>query len=154
MKMPDRGVSVLINYVMVLGIVALLSTGLFISTNDLVEGQHERAIRTQLDVVGNHVASDLETVGRLAESVEGNGSVRLTSELPDRVAGSEYWVNITRIDDTRYRITLTTHDPKVSVQVVARSQTPISSTTVKGGSIAFECGDGGCADEPVEVTDD
>lgn len=149
--MSERAVSIVVNYAMILAILTLLSTGLVVTTNSFVEDQQERAIRSQLHVVGNHLAADLVTVDQLARTVDDSGTVRLTSDFPGRVAGSEYRITISHVEEDTYRITLTSTDPTESVQVEVRSQTAIESGTVRGGTVSYEV-DGGSG-EPVEVAD-
>lgn len=128
-----RGVTSILNYALLLVIVTLLVTGLLVGVSQVVESQHERAIRSQLDTVGNHVAADVGTANRLVESVGGD-RVRLRTRLPDTVGGSHYRIGTTNAGGDRYRIVLRSSDPVVRTTVVVRSPVPLTGN-VSGGDV-------------------
>lgn len=132
----ERAVSAVFGYVLALGIVTLLIGGLFIAAGDFVESQHDRAIRSELEVVGNRLAADVAAVDRLALAAESNGEVQLRIELPPRVAGEPYQI---QIDDSVaqevHLLTLTASQPAVTVEVRVRTETPMASGTINGGDV-------------------
>jgi hypothetical protein len=131
----ERGVTVPINYLLLVGIVALLSAGLLASTSTFVETQQERAIESELQVIGNRMASDIGGVDRLAGTVEVPGSVEAEIDLPMQVAGSAYRIGIESVGGDRYRIILTSVEPDVSVSVPVRSRTVINAGGLDGGDL-------------------
>lgn len=132
--MRNRAVSTMLGYVLALGIAAVLVSGLFTGMTGFVDDQRETAVRSELDVVGNRIASDLGVAGRLASGVE-TGYVGLTTNVPDRVAGVRYRVDIERLRPHRYRLVLYTDDPAVRVTVRVRTAVPVAEGTVRGGDL-------------------
>lgn len=133
--MGDRAVSSVVTYLMVLGIVTVLTTGLFVSMSGFVVTQQEGAIRSELEVVGNQFAADLAAADRLALTAGPAGTVQVTSDLPDRVAGTTYEIEIVERADGLYAIVLRSHDPAVTVTVLVRTRTPVETGTVDGGDL-------------------
>lgn len=133
----DRGVTVPINYLLLIGVMVLLSTGLLVSTSSYVEGQQERATGAEFRMIGNQVASDLAATDRLARTVEAPGGVETRIDLPGQVAGTAYRIEITSDDDDddRYLVTLRSTAPDVSVSVPVRSQTDIATGGLDGDDL-------------------
>lgn len=132
----DRGLTTLLTYVLALLVVALLTTGVFFGVSAVVEDQHEDALHSSMEVVGNRLASDLRTADRLAEAPGNDGTVRLTSNLPSQLAGSQYTVTITNLTASdRYRIVVKSVDPDITVTVTLRSDTPIKEGTFYGDTL-------------------
>lgn len=152
--MTDRGVSAVVNYVLVLGIVTLLGTGLFVAATDYVQGQQSAAIRAEFLDVGNDLASELSDAERLARSTDGDGQVEVTADLPAHVAGSSYRITVQRTAADRYDLVLHSTDPSVSVTVPFRSTAPVTEGTVEGGPVVVsaEVSDGTVTS--IEVNDD
>lgn len=135
--MTDRGVSAVLGYVLTLGIVALLISGLFFAAGNFVENEHERAVRSELEVVGNRVAADIAAVDRLALAAGSSGDAELLTDLPPRVAGKSYTIAVSQVPDTDtvYFVNLTAHDLAVEVEVRVKSNTPMVERTVSGGDV-------------------
>lgn len=135
--MDDRAVSAVLGYVMVLGIVTLLISGLFLATGNFVESQHERAVRSEFEVVGNRVAADIAAVDRLALAAGSNGQAELVTDLPVRAAGKSYDISISTVpsESNVYFVNLTAHNLDVEVEVRVKSKTPLVDTTVSGGDV-------------------
>lgn len=129
--MADRAVSAVVNYVTVLLIVSLLGSGLFITATDYVQAQQSAAIRAQFEDVGNDLAADLEHADRLTNATDGDATVNLRSDLPDRVAGSTYRITI-RDSGT---LVLESAEPDVTVVVPFRTSATVTETTVNGGPL-------------------
>ncbi|MFB6085136.1 MAG: hypothetical protein ABEJ94_12920 [Halorientalis sp.] len=131
----DRGVSTTLNYVLGLSIAFVLVTGLLLAGGTFVENQRERSIRTELEVLGEQVSADVEMAGRLVATTTRNESVRVSRDLPPRVAGIGYQISIEGGTDPR--VVLRTFDPEITVTVPVKTSVPIESSTVSGGSIAI-----------------
>lgn len=131
----ERGVTVPINYLLLIGIMTLLATGLLVSTSSFVQDQQERTIRAEFQVIGNRMATDLAAVDRLAQSVDSTGSVRTEIDLPGQVAGSAYRIDITPSGTHRYLITLTSTEPDVTVSVPVRLQTDVKADALDGDDL-------------------
>ncbi|MGM0398034.1 MAG: DUF7266 family protein [Halobacteriota archaeon] len=135
--MTDRGVSAVVNYVLVLGIVTLLGTGLFVAATDYVQGQQSTAIRAEFLDVGNELAGELSDTERVARSADGDGRVVATADLPERVAGSPYRITIQPTAADRGELVLQSSDPAVTVTVPFSSRTSVAETTVEGGPVVI-----------------
>lgn len=135
----SRAVTVPTDYVLLVGITALLASGLLAGTAGFVGDQQERAVRSGFEVVGNELASELATADRLADSLGDEGRVRMGSDLPESVAGTTYLVsfdNRTGADGPyTYDLVLTSTDPAVTVRVPVRTHRPVATDTLDGGAI-------------------
>lgn len=125
----DRGVSTVVSYVLVLGIVTVLLSTLTAGFAPVVETQQDDAVRSTLEVVANDVAGDVEAADRLAARAGPNGTVELRTRLPDRVGGSRYEILIDD-DGGDHEITVRTRDRSVGVTVRLRTQTDIDADAV------------------------
>lgn len=136
--MDNRGVSAVLGYVLTLGIVTLLVSGLFFAAGNFVENQHDRAIRSEFEVIGNRVAADVAAMDRLALAAGATGTAELRTELPPLAAGKAYEISISQVNGTNtvYHIDLrTTAQSTTEVEVRVKSQTPLVNSTVTGGDI-------------------
>jgi hypothetical protein len=132
----DRAVTVTLNYVLVLSITATLVAGLLFAGGTFVEDQRERVIEDELNVVGNHIAGDVEQVDRM---------VRASSGTPDRaevnqtfqrtVSGTTYSVELQSNPD---QMVLTANSPEVTVTVAVTVQTDIQESSAFGGDTSVQ----------------
>lgn len=136
----DRAVSATLGYVMVIGITTILISGLFIAAGGFVESQHERAIRAELEVIGNRLAADIAAVDRLALAAGANGATELEVNLPPRTARKSYNIEISQVAGmaNTYHLNLSTSNPDVFVEVRVRTKTTLVSATVSGGDVVIE----------------
>jgi hypothetical protein len=134
----SRGQSTSLEYVLVVGITTLLVIGLVFSAGGYVEDQRERAIRTELEVLGQQVAADVAAGDRLVR--EGVTDFNLSRNLPETVAGVTYTVAI-EVDDPGNApsrdtfVRLTTSDPDVTVDVDMALETDVAEGSVDGREI-------------------
>lgn len=128
----DRGVSTVVGYVLNLGIATILITGLLITGASVVTDQRERAVRAELDVIGNRLAADLETADRLLRA--GEGEVTIRSSLPETVAGKQYQVTILATGDA-VTLELETSSPSITRTVSVGNTSTIETGTVDGGEV-------------------
>ena len=131
----DRGVSTVVGYVLNIGIATILITGLLISGASLVSDQRERTVRTELDVLGNRLAADLETADRLHRI--GDGEVTVRTALPEQVAGKAYRIDVLTSDGT-VELRLETRDSSVTRTVPVRNTSGVKSGTVDGGDLVID----------------
>lgn len=134
----DRAVSSQVSYVLTIAIVAaLLSTVTFVMS-DVVTDQRENATEAELTVVGERLSAQLNAADDLA--LRGSPStLRISTNLPDRVAGSGYVVELRASE-----IELRTTDPDVTVTINHRTTTPVAGATVNGDpdvTIVLDSGD-------------
>ncbi|WP_311170737.1 DUF7266 family protein [Halobellus ordinarius] len=140
--MTDRAVSTAMGYALVLGIVTLLTTGLVMGFAPLVTGQQADATHSTLEVLGNDLAGDVESVDHLAAAAGSDGTVVLRSRLPERVGGSGYHIEIDEANETdgnqRYEIRLRSTDPETIATVGFRTQIEVdddATGTLDGGPL-------------------
>lgn len=133
--MTDRGLSTVLNYVLMLTVVSLLISGLVFGVGNTVENRQQEALGEELDVVAQRLAADLATADRLAVETDGGGTVELTADLPRRAVGSRYEIEIADEGDDRYRITLRSHEPEMSAEAYVRTTTPVEAGAVDGGNV-------------------
>lgn len=147
--MTDRAVSTAVSYALILGIVALLLSGVTMGFAPLVMSQQADATHSTFAVIGNDVAGDIASADRLAVSASANGTVVLRTRLPDRVGGSRYSIDIAEQNETndeqRYDITLKSVDHETSATVGLRTQTAIDTDEIDrltGGTVEIVLKDG------------
>lgn len=144
--MNDRGVSTSVSYVLVLGIVALLTSGLVVGFAPIVTDQQHDTVHSTLEVFGNDIAGDIDSADRLATKAGDNGTVELRTRLPDRVGGSTYEIElVNRTEETGgtdydYDIELRSDDPDTTVRVRVRSRRPLEGEpeVLDGGNLKIE----------------
>ena len=129
----DRGVSSTLGYVLTLSISVILISGLLFSVGTFVTGQNERVTESELAVLGQRLAADIEAADRLAEAADGDARVVVTSRLPRRVAGRPYRVAIN--ESGADELVLSTIDPDVSVTVRVVTDYSLANATVGGGTV-------------------
>lgn len=136
--MDSRALSPVLGYVLMLGIVTLLITGLFYSAGNYVENQHDRAIRSEFEVVGNRIAADIAAVDRLVLASGGDGEMELLVELPPRAAGKTYQIETSDApaDNVSY-VNLSTTEGALgqAVEVRVKTATALAEGTVPGGDV-------------------
>lgn len=137
----DRAVSTTVSYALNLSVATILMTSLLVASAGFVDDQRERAIRTELPVLGGQLADDVSTADRLANT-PGTDSVVITSDLPQEVAGRTY--EITVRGGTDPHLLLSTTDPTVVVGVNltllegSPASIPAGETSLSGGTVEIE----------------
>lgn len=130
-----RGASITLNYVLAIGIVTLLITGLVTAAAGNLDGQRQQATRAQLDAIGNTLASELASADRLSRR---GAAVTFTSDQPKTVVGGGYDVTLSTGSDctdpgvdTCLRLDSQAQD--VSVVVPVGNESPVSLTRLDSG---------------------
>lgn len=140
----DRGVSAIVSYALVLGIVALLTTALFVGFAPFVTNQQHDSVHATLEVLGNDIAGDVDSVDRLASHAGNDATIDLQTNLPDRAGGATYTIEFKNETDPDrslrydYAIELRSTDPDTMARVSVRTQRPIQvePRVLDGGTIA------------------
>ena len=130
-----RGLSTALGYVLTLGITVILVSGLLVAGGNFVDDQREEVVRTELEIVGEQVATHVNAADRLNESGVGETNVTIEQRFPPSVVGSAYRINLEE-DDQRLR--LKTTNPSVEVTVPLASTTTIADSSASGGQIVVE----------------
>ncbi|SFL08228.1 hypothetical protein SAMN04487950_2345 [Halogranum rubrum] len=131
----DRAVSVGLNYVLTLGISAILISGLLLGLSGLLESQQEQTIRTELEVIGEQFAGDLGAADRLVLASDGAPTVELQPSLPQTVTGLSYTLEVVVPPSDSPYLRLSTERPDVTVRV------PFTLPTLPGSSPADRLAD-------------
>ncbi|WP_158057455.1 DUF7266 family protein [Halorussus halophilus] len=143
----DRGVSITVGYALNLVVATLLIAGVLSATGGMVEDRRDSAIRTELSVLGERVASDLMAADRLA-SVGGTTAVAVETTLPRKVAATSYEIEIRT---SPAEIVLRSSNPEVTVTVEFHHETAVQATTVRGGDLRVVL-NSGASPNRLEVT--
>lgn len=140
----DRAVSTTVGYVITLGITSLLVTGLLIGGGGFVQDQREKTIRDEMEVIGQQLAADIAAADRLAGAGGSSPTVSIDRELPDKVTGRTYTVDVddTASGESTVTLTLTTEDPEVSVEVSVYVRTDVADRQLQGGDVVVELNGG------------
>jgi hypothetical protein len=142
--MRDRAVSVTLGYVLALAISTLLVTGLVVAGGGFVEDQREQVIQQELNVIGQHLASNLEKADRLASSGSGSSTVvAINQTFSSQVTGTTYNVGLVEADPTAgepAQIELSSARPEVSttVNVTTLQATVDGDSATNGGAISVQ----------------
>jgi len=131
-----RAQSTSLDYTLSLAIAALLVTGLVTAASGFVADSREQVVRTELEVVGEHVANELVAADRLARAGAETNTLTVSKPLPARVAGAGYSIE-TNTDGSTQWVNLTASDPDVTVSVRVRTATPIAETAIAGGTVTI-----------------
>lgn len=134
----DRGVSTILGYTLNLAVATILVTGLLASAGGYVENQQERAIRSELEVIGSRTVGELGAADRLARS-GADASVSITVSTPTRTTGVSYTIGVNESGNDL--VTLETSNPDVFVQVPFRVDLPVEAGSVSGGTFVVRYDD-------------
>lgn len=112
----------------------LLISGLVAAAGTYVEDQREQVIRSELQVIGEQVSADLAAIDRLAQTW-GTESVVVSRELPERVAGNTYVLEVIDAGTGDPHLELRTTNPDVTVKVDLGVKTEILPGSAGGGDV-------------------
>jgi len=131
----SRGQSIALDYTLGLGVGFLLITGLVVAGGNYVTDQRDRAQQTELRVVGQQLAADIEAADRLAASTT-SGDVRIERSLPSTVARSTYSIEVVADEDPW--LVLSSHSAPVEVRIELTNRTALVPTTINGGLVVVD----------------
>lgn len=147
-----RAASVTVSHVLTIAITTVLVSTLLVGSADLLADQRERAVREELNAVGQRVSLELSRTGTLAATGT-DGSASLSVAHPPSVVDAGYTIRLT--DDPEQCsaapppcLVLSTTDPAVTVTVPVRVGGPdgpaLSATDseVTGGRFRIVVGGG------------
>jgi len=132
----DRGVTVTLNYILVLSITAVLVSGLLVAGGTFIEDQRERVIEDELNVIGSHIAGDVEQVDRMVRA--GGGTVdraEINQSFQRTLSGTTYNV---RLEPNPDRVVLASNSPGVTVSVNVTVRTDIEASFAVGGDTSVQ----------------
>lgn len=137
MTRSTRALSTALGYVLTLGITAILVSGLIIAGGGFVEEQRERAIETELEVVGQQLASQLAAADRLNQSAEGaltDRNISITQPLPSDTAGSSYSITL----EERAEPVLRLETADISTEITLTNTTAMGQSQATSGTVVVE----------------
>lgn len=153
----ERATSITVNYTLSLVVLTVLLSGLMLASSNYLESQQEQMVKSELEVLGNRLASDLNAADRLASKAAGEPSddVRIQTWIPAETAGASYHFELSSSPaGDAYLVTIAVRSPEVSVgvEVSLKTRHPIAggSSEFSGGEYVVELDP--AADE-LEVTD-
>lgn len=130
--MTTRAVSTTLSYVLTLSITVLLISGLFIAAGNFVENERERVVRSELQVIGQRLASAVESADRLASAASG-GDATVDESVPATVGGIPYTVTVETGGTDR--LVLESHQPDVTVTVTVVTDATLNESSISGGNV-------------------
>ena len=125
-----------LGYVLTLGITAILVSGLLIAGGSFVEEQRDRAIETELTVVGEQLATHLNAADRLNQSADGDRTISIKQPFPSSTAGSSY--SITLVEQKQPVLRLETAQSDIAVEVEVTNTTAMGQSNAPGGTVVVE----------------
>lgn len=128
----DRGVSTSLGYVLNLAVAAILVSTLLFAAGTMVDDQRDRAVDTELRVVGERVAADIAAADRLARASDG-GTVRYVVEAPPSVAGRTYDIEVNESGNDL--VVLDADRSGVSVAIEYHADLHVNATTATSGEL-------------------
>lgn len=149
--MRDRGTSTTLGYVLTLSIATILVGGLIVTGSTFVKDHREQVIRQELQVIGEHVASNIDQVDRYVRAADTVTTANVTQSLPADVTGSSYTIKL--VDGSGDpRLHLNSTRPQVSVDVNVTTLTDVdTSSSANGGDVVVFYD---ASDDEIEVTND
>lgn len=136
LRSERRAVSTPVSYVLTLGIMTLLITGVIIAAGGVLDGQNRATVQDELEVVGQQLAGDISAADRLVRAGGASSTVHVSHDFPDRVTGQDYTVEI--VAGKPVAITLSTDEPEVVVTVKVWVEKPVFGTTFNGGPVTID----------------
>lgn len=136
--MNDRAVSSTLNYVLSLSIATLLVTGLLVAGGTFVEDRQKGVIRSELSVIGQQVASDINRADRLLTAGRGDTRVVVNQSFPKRITGSGYDIHLNTgdpLDPGDDTLALVSQDPEVRVVIHVRTEQRLVESYADSGVV-------------------
>lgn len=132
--MSERAVSTAFNYTLILGISTILIVGLLTAGGNFVDAQRDSVVDSELEVIGERLASDIAMADRLVQAGNADQTLNLTAELPSSVSGSSYSIDIVT-EDGNASVELTSPSLDRTVTAKVANTTALEPTSVSGGSV-------------------
>lgn len=135
LRQDHRSVAVTVNYVIVVAISAILVAGLLVTGGSFVEDQRDDTVETELTVIGNHIAGNIEQVDRYVAASEGTPEAAYVNQsLPQAATGSSYTVTLSENPD---QVVLVSARPEEVVRINVSAATTLDETrSANGGAIS------------------
>lgn len=134
--MSDRGVSVTLDYIMMLMIATVLLAGVVSVSGFLIDQQVDRGIEDEMTATGEKLAADVQSVEQLVNaSNTSETTVQLEVDLPNHVSGERYRISY---NESTGEFTLATSSPDIDVQIPVQSDRLVSTEdAISGGEVVI-----------------
>jgi PKD repeat protein len=119
----DRAVATTVNYVLAIALTTVLVSSLVVTAAGYVDDRRERAARAELETVGNALAADVAEADRLGRQ---GVNVTLRADRPELSTASSYTAALTTACPHDACLELASTDPRVTVVVPVRNETPLT----------------------------
>jgi hypothetical protein len=130
----QRSQALALDYVLGLGIAMILTVGLLVAGGGFMSEQRDAAAQTQLEVVGQQVAAQIEAADRLVAAAGSAGTVRLERAVPETIAGSEYRISLVETADPYLELRTTPRNTTARIEFT--NVTSMTDGSVGGGPVA------------------
>ena len=132
----DRALATALGYVLTLGITAILVSGLLVAGGTFVEDQREDVIETELEAVGEQIASHINAADRLNQGGVGTTYVNISQPFPADVTGTTYRITLEERADPVLR--LESNRPTITTEIGLTNTTAVGQSTASGGSVLIQ----------------
>ena len=130
----DRGVSTAVSYILAIGITVILVSGLVVGMNSMMGSQSDRALDSELRVIGEGLGSEITSVDRVAMNANEGDTHIMRIEAPMFVAGEPYRIELDPNEgESHARLVLITSERQHTVFLNTRSE--IAHSSVQGGTL-------------------
>lgn len=131
---PDeRGVSTAVSYILAIGITVILVSGLVVGMNSMMGSHSDRAVDSELRVIGEGLGTEITSVDRIAMSASPDDKHVMRVEAPMFIAGEPYRIELEPGNSDHARLRLITTERQHTVFLDNRSE--IQASSVHGGTI-------------------
>lgn len=133
-----RGVSITLNYVIVLGLSSILVTGLIVAGGTFVEQQRNSVAEGELNVIGTHIAGNVQQVDRYVEAGNGTETAYINQTFQPDVSGAPYRIRLVEPDSSTEpaQLHLDVQGANVDVKINVSVRTAVIESQADGGTIA------------------
>lgn len=132
--MNERAVSTPLGYALILSMTAILLIGLATGSGTIVNDQKETASTSEMEIAGNLIASEIETVDKTFNTE--TNSIEINTQAPDRIVGEQYRVEIEERGSNSGTLIITHFTVDKTIEIPFRVQNNIDDgATVDSGNI-------------------
>lgn len=133
----QRSVSTTFGYVLTLAISSLLVTGLIVAGGTFVDQQREQVVQHEMEVIGEHVAGNVQQVDRMVNaSDESTPVAQINQSFPTHISGTTYNIELVE-NGGEPKLYLNSTRPELTVTVNVTTRTDIGDSVADGGTIVI-----------------
>jgi len=131
LKNDSRGTSLLVEYALILSIMAIFSSLLLFSASSIVETQTDRVVEEEMNLYGQSIAAGFENVDRLVYSKNGSPiTISATPSISNEIDSPPYVASIhSHPQENIYTVKI----DNINSNKTVKTQMYVSNTDVKTG---------------------